>query len=289
MTKRPFHRNKKRNSTVVPKNVPIEHDPVEFRALNLLKLDSAPQKQHILQLISALNDLDSGTYLSDLLSEHEKRLPNLVREKWHDGVILYLLRQRIAIVYSALYDILREIKDSVETARSMKRGPNTPRLLWHTIIDNDGLNEQLTALVSFLDPGKSDSLKHVRDKLAAHADGSALSNGLKKLIQTDDSGMVVRTSEPQRFRAFFVDDIVSRNWQEKALGTSASSSDDEIQQDEIKKYSAHIAEVRSKTADFVYLLFNIYCEEFELVATEEKSESIRKELQADLDDRRKRK
>ncbi|MBX3151511.1 hypothetical protein KF728_15260 [Candidatus Obscuribacterales bacterium] len=288
MTKRPFKRRRIRNSNSDVKISTASHDDVEFRAVDLLKLSVAPQKQHVLRLLSVLNDLDSGTYLGTLLSSHEKSLPNLVREKWHDGVVLYLLRQRIAIIYSALYDILREMKDSVEGARPIKRGPKTPRLLWHMIIDDKELDKQLTELVVFLEPGKSDSLKHVRDKLAAHADDSAFSSGLKKLIETSETGMVVRTHSPQRFRAFFVDDIVSKNWEDKAIGPANSADGVNTSVDEMKRYSTHIAEVRSKTADFVYLLFNTYCEEFKLLATEEQSESLRKELQDDLMKRRKK-
>lgn len=135
MTKR-ITKATKKNTTGLPKKGrgSLAHDDVGFRALDLRKLDLAPQRQFILRLLSVLNDLDAGTYLSDLLTAQRKTLPNLIREKWRDGIVLYLLRQQTAVVYSALYDILREMKDSVEIARGMKRSKDTPKLLWHVCV-----------------------------------------------------------------------------------------------------------------------------------------------------------
>lgn len=280
------------------------HDDVEMMVIDLLKIKGAPQKQELLRLLSVVNDLDSGSYLSALLTEHEKSLGNQIRDSWNDGVVLYLLKQRFGIVYVALYDVLKTMKDKVECVRPQKRSPTTPRSLWLTIIDNQELDDGLTKLVKYLDdPAKNqlaqnETLSLVRNKIAFHADPGAFSHGLDKLIekheqeaqerkeQPEPLGLVVCTDSPQRLRFLFVDQIVSSYWESKALEGS-SPKDQQERLNEIQKYRDRLSEIRGKTADWVLLLFHTYCDEYGIKATDSQHESVKRELQAELKNRSK--
>src|SRR5688572_21896914 len=97
-----------------------QSDPAEYKTIDLEKLQNAPQSNYVLRLLSVLNDLDSGSSLNDLLSEPKNAPQNVIREKWRNGAVLYLLRMRVGIVYTALKDVVREMKDKVDCHRGQK-------------------------------------------------------------------------------------------------------------------------------------------------------------------------
>ena len=249
-----------------------EQNNLRFRAIDLNKLKSAPQHRYVIRLLSILNDLDAGSYLADLLREEEKLHEYLVSSRWHDGVVLYLLRHRNATIYCALKDIVKEMQAKVEAAKSQRRNSNSARLLWHTILDNEDLTKRLSGLGDFVSTAADKGFKHVRDKLTAHIDDDAISAGLDKVLENNDLGVILRRDSPTRVRAIFVDDIISRSWQSQALNNGADN------QQEFREFVNSFAQIRSATAEFCYLLIEAYSKEFSLGATDEEHESIRMEL-----------
>lgn len=258
---------------------PVIDHTLEFIAIDLKKLEAAPQKIEVLRLLTVLNDLDAGSYAFDKIAKSDEKLPNALRERWSDGVTLYLMRIRVALIYSTLYDILSKIREKVVKVAKEKRTTKTPRYLWHVILDDDELYSKLQELVETLRSGEvSDSMAYVRDKMSAHIDCSVMSIGLKKLVEQESTGIALRTRKPeQRFRTLFVDDILSFSWQEKAL----------INVD-LDEYMKSIADVRRKTADFAYRLFDLYCKEFSLRASSAEHDRIKKEAREELAGRSKR-
>lgn len=258
------------------KNKP-KYPDLEFNAISLAKLKTSPQYRYILSLMMLINDFDSVVCLNELLDKAEKEdHQDFYSVKRREGAILYLLRQQSSILYESLNNTISDMKGKIDEARQQNFSEKSPLTLWRMIISDSELDQQFTKLVELFQSSGKDSLGYVRDKFGAHYDESFFGPGLEALLKKTETGISFRNMEPQRFRAVVIDQIVSEAWQCKIT----KEENQEKRSEDINLYSLNLRTLKTSTADFVYRLFNTYCDKFSLYASPEERSMIKEEISA---------
>ncbi len=243
-----------------------------FALVRLKKLKTAPQSKYLLRLLAALNDLDSLVVLSHALKRVEQT--DYLRCKRHDGASLFLLRQQSAIVYSALYDCISTINEKIEECRKQRRTSKTPPSLWNMIISDEELSERLAELNTLFTINAA-SFGYVRNQLSSHIDLSAVSNGLARIVEKKDFGILYANKDWSEFRALFIDETISESWQKDAFSLELK---EDPSAEQMAGYSETIFLQKAKTAEFTHSLFMKYCLQFDIFGDENEREQTSAEI-----------
>jgi hypothetical protein len=293
----------------------------DWKAIKVDSLASKREHRAVMQLSVMLNDLDSITYLDDLLVQKEiehqqNKISAFWPTKWLEGVRLYLLRQNILVLFEGIktLDFITEKVNKITAPKKSNKINKNPPLLGELITRNEKLLLLLQKLNGYLrvsdsenvettskarKPTKSNQkiIKHtplyrsmafVRNQLSGHADEKAINAGIKYLIQSGfDEGIVTKrtvTKRPglARFRAFFIDDIVSHAWK-RNVKIALEYQYKVAPKDEAtiwRNYSALINEVKTLAAGFAYLLLVSYIGEHNLKVSKEREDIIEAQIKA---------
>jgi hypothetical protein len=309
---------------------------IEWSAIDLEALARAPQYQHVLRMLVTLNDLDSTTYLNDLLNVDTN--PDLapIQQKRIDGARLFLLRQNITAMVNCLKESIALVSDKTKKARMQPQPKKEARLLWHLINDNAQLANLLKEIVELLelkdavqrnreaelniqahnllkylrsnqqkdtsnllsalegycsshepDFTKDEQSEHtkaliyVRDRIGAHVDVDAVKAGLNHLLTETSDGILWKNPEPKRFRALFIDNVLSGCWMSKGMAIP----DAEPQRDvDIADYRDFINKVKNLLGSFIYGLFHAYCTEHKLYLTKDRKARALCKIEKAMDD-----
>ncbi len=264
-------------------------DILSWLSIDLEKFAAAPQSKYIVRLLVVLNDLESLSALSSLLTERRDTYDAFLHLKSADGISLFLLRQNASVMFETL-QVLSEMDDLVTRASTPKTVTIPMKELWHFIASDNALRSTLSILASttqsidFADFYRG--LAAVRNKLGAHCDTDFLCRYMKMTAQLSDvnHGLLAVNKEDEQFgsfRAQFVDDIMALAWQKAGMQLpSSTDSLNQLTEMEITtKYVKIFSKLKTDVSDFAYLLFEKYIEHYDLTTNEADRRDIAKQLE----------
>lgn len=230
----------------------------EFVAIDLEKLLNTPCSGYILQLLSLANDIDSLIELGNFRKNVTPGNRSYFSNSWAKGVLTYLNRQNISIVFESLDSTISRIAANVSQIEISKgRVTQKPRLLWNLIREEEVLYTQIQTLESFRLSDSYRVMKSVRDKLGAHADATALKNGLRRVITVDNCALGLHVfGRRVQARSFFLDDLMNQQNLEFFENVNESAA-----------FPNLFNEARTLLVAFAYTLLKLYCSENDLYAS----------------------
>jgi hypothetical protein len=261
-----------------------------FLKIDLQALESKPDVGILLQLLAAVNDVNTHGHIGRLVFDEwksQQKRNEWTLDKFYESIVWQLFKSRISVSAEAIRSLVSKVKKAETTA--------TMTEIWSLIRDNEIVAEHFHALEKYL-PGPNNRAPqngagehygalanqlYVRDKMNSHNDVEPLLKALKtaneKHIEKNlpCDGWIQDGNFGEYTRALFVDNLQIIAWyQQHNVEPRFGTYDDDPQVEAIR---IHTSILFTAFVNFVQELFGAYLKKHNLLKPAGKPEWIKNE------------